>query len=66
MRKLWPQEAAKRGPHRVGVATLGLADPHDPARVLPTDVWYPIAADAPACEAADHPFGQPHHAERDA
>ena len=66
MRKLWPQEAAARGPHRVGVATLELADPHDPSRSLPTDIWYPTAPDAPACDPADHPFAQPHHAERDA
>jgi len=66
MHRLSPLAAAARGPHRVGVSCLELEDPHNPGRVLPTDVWYPVADGAPVGEVADHPFGQPHGAERDA
>ena len=61
-----PLAAAARGPHRVGVTSFQLEDPHNPGRVLPTDVWYPVADNAPVGEPANHPYGQPHAAERDA
>jgi pimeloyl-ACP methyl ester carboxylesterase len=65
MRTLSPLAASARGPHRVGVVSLELDDPHGRGRTLPVDVWYPAAEDAPAGEPADHPFAQPHAAERD-
>ncbi len=58
---------AERGPHPVGVTTVELADPGDPKRSLPTDVWYP--ADAAAFDShapADHPIGAAHEARSDA
>lgn len=53
---------APRGPHPVGVATLDVADPDDPTRRLPTDVWYPAAAGDDAQARAPHPFAQIHRA----
>lgn len=58
-------KSSERGPYTVGVATLDVADPLDPARRLPTDVWYPIDAtrlDGDAICNAPHPFAQPHEA----
>lgn len=60
---------AARGPHPVGVRTLEVPDPGDPARRLPVDVWYPTApglAGRDLAGTAPHPFQQPHHALPDA
>jgi dienelactone hydrolase len=60
---------SKRGPHAVGVTTLDVADPQDPVRRLPTDVWYPVDAAWLGSEAiceAPHPFAQRHEAFVDA
>ncbi|HVP29988.1 MAG TPA: dienelactone hydrolase family protein [Myxococcota bacterium] len=53
---------AARGPCAVGVVTLDVGDPEDPARRLPTDVWYPAAVGDDADARAPHPFGQAHRA----
>lgn len=60
-----PLSFVSRGPWAVGLLTLHVPDPADPERVLPTDVWYPVAPeDAPpeGAARASHPFGQPHDA----
>lgn len=60
-----------RGPHPVGVLTLEVESPAGSGRKLPVDVWFP-ADPAHAGQDLDpgnveaHPFGQPHHAIRDA
>lgn len=51
-----------RGPYAVGLLTLDVADPADPARRLATDVWYPAANGDDAQARAPHPFAQPHRA----
>jgi len=53
---------AARGPHPVGVVTLEVADPDEPARRLPTDVWYPARSGDDAQARAPHPFAQIHRA----
>ncbi len=58
-------QSSERGPHAVGVMTLDVADPDDPSRRLPTDLWYPVDSARVAPDArfeAPHPFGQPHEA----
>jgi len=54
---------AAPGPWPVGVLTLDVADPDDPARRLATDVWYPADPAAVASATpASHPLGRPHRA----
>jgi len=62
---------AKRGPHAVGVLETEIrspADPIDPTRQLPTEIWYPAlpqprsAKANPAAAAASHPLGFPYQA----
>ncbi|MEZ4218212.1 MAG: dienelactone hydrolase family protein [Myxococcota bacterium] len=58
---------AARGPFAVGLRTAEVADPDDPGRALPVDLWYPAADGVDdAAAAAPHPFGQPHRAVEDA
>ena len=59
---------AARGPYAVGVMQATIASPlaadghADPARVLPTEIWYPALAGASPGEEAVHPLGLPHRA----
>lgn len=53
---------AARGPHPVGVVTLDVPDPTEPARRLVTDLWYPASAGDDLQALAPHPFAQLHRA----
>ncbi len=63
-----PLDFVQRGPFRVGVVTLEIADRANPGRSLATDVWYPARdlADGAVGSPAEHPLGRPHRADYDA
>lgn len=63
------EDLSQRGPFAVGALQTEIrshADPLDPGRRLPTEIWYPAqAAENPhaTSQTAPHPLGMPHRAE---
>ncbi len=58
-------DLSRRGPHPVGALQTEIPspqDPIDPARRLPTEIWYPARDRATGHPAAPHPLGLPHRA----
>lgn len=60
-------EYAARGPYPVGLRSVRLKDAENPAREIPTCIWYPAdAADRKGSPEAPHPIGARHAARQDA
>lgn len=58
-------DLSRRGPHPVGALQTEILtplDPLDPARRLPTEIWYPARELASSSPSAPHPLGLPHRA----
>lgn len=64
-----PAPFSQRGPYRVGLREIEFPSLAEPARRLPTSVWYPAKAPRPVDdelpEQAPHLLGQPHQADLD-